>query len=73
MAAGRKAENVPSLVQLAVHEGNIANRPICAELEHNVAVVLTTQTFQPKKIACGLSTECMKRHADDGRTTDQEP
>ena len=40
---------------------------ICAILEHNVAVVLTTQIFQPKTLHAALVLT-MKRRTGDGRT-----
>ena len=39
-----------------------------AKLEHNVAVIFDHADFSAQNIAYGLSTECMKHRAGDGRT-----
>ena len=56
---------MPSRSELADHEGNIAYmRYIRAQRRS----CFDHADFSAQNIACGLSTECMKRRAGDGRT-----
>ena len=57
---------MPSLVQFVAHEGNIANGPM-RYIRAECRSCFDHADFSAENIACGLSTDSMKRRAGDGR------